>query len=188
MGLTYGFIYRMHKERRKYNINLSALEEGRNDFHFHLNQSFFDIFGYEEFDRADIDTEVVFLKNGNTIEVKMHAKGSVELPDDRTGHMYKQPLENQLDFIIQYGECFNDDNEELIIVPFNQAFFNIAQQLYEMTVLAIPMKHLDPEYRELAENDTIDNSVQEEEEINTDSPWKEQLMKLKEKLEPNKTK
>ncbi len=170
----------MHKLRKTFDVNLSSLDEGRHTYRYKLNQSFFDLFGYDEFDKADIDVEVVLLKNGHTMEVRMQSEGSVELPDDRTGHLYRQPLSGDLQFVLQYGEAFNDDNDELIIIPYNQPVFNWAQQIYEMTVLSVPMKHLDPAYSE-EEQEEKNETVEE-----IDPRWAK-LKILKEKLENNKT-
>jgi len=170
----------MNKEKRQYDINLSAMDDGEHTYSYKLSQAFFDMFGYDEFDKAEIDVKVVVLKSGNMMDIKMQSEGSVELPDDRTGHLYRQRVTGDLQFILKYGEMFNDDNDELIIIPFNQPLFNLAQPIYEMTVLSVPMKHLDPDYEE---------PVQEEEKPVKDiDPRWEKLKELKNKLENNKTK
>jgi uncharacterized metal-binding protein YceD (DUF177 family) len=165
----------MGKLKRSFDINLSSLDEGRHEYRYKITQSFFDMFGYDEFDKAEVDVEVVLVKSGNMMEIQMHSEGSVELPDDRTGHLYRQPVSGNLDFIVKYAEEFNDDNEEMILIPYNQAVFNVAQQIYEMIVLGVPMKHLDPEYH--------DEEAEEEPEIREIDPRWEKLKQLKNKLE-----
>jgi len=135
----------MKNPQRTYDIKLFDLEEGDNRFHYRLKQDFFDAFGPMEFTDADMDVKVNVVKRGNLMEVSMQSEGSVELPDDRTGDHYRQPLQGDLSFIIRYGHEFNDDNADLVIIPFQTPVYNMAQPIYEMVLLSIPMKHLDPD-------------------------------------------
>ncbi|NPA43069.1 MAG: DUF177 domain-containing protein [Chlorobi bacterium] len=171
----------MKKERRKYDINLSALEDGTHTYAYKLSQSFFDMFDFADFDKAEIDVKVVVVKSGNLMKFNMESEGSVELPDDRTGHLYRQPVKGNLQFLVKYGETFNDDDDELIIIPYNQGLFNIAQQIYEMAVLSVPMKHLDPS-RPADEEDEAG-----EEQAPPASDWKAQLLKAKQAYEKDNT-
>ncbi|NPA46212.1 MAG: DUF177 domain-containing protein [Chlorobi bacterium] len=134
----------MKDPRRTYDIKLFDLEEGDNRFRYRLGQDFFDAFGPMEFRDAEMDVDVNVVKRGNLMEVHMQSKGSVELPDDRTGEPYRQPLEGDLNFLIRYGHEFNDDNADLVVIPFQTPVYNMAQPIYEMVLLSIPMKHLDP--------------------------------------------
>lgn len=130
--------------KNQFKINLSGLEDGEHMYSYHLGQDFFDAFQYAEFDKADIDVNLRLSKHGNLMRVEMDSKGKVELPDDRTGEPYIQSLEGNMNFVLQYGEKYNDDDDELIIIPFHSPYFNPAQQIYEMVVLSVPMKRLDP--------------------------------------------
>ena len=173
----------MNKEKRRFDINLASLDDGSHTYNYELSQSFFDMFDYYDFDKANIKVKVVLVKSGHLMQINMQSKGSVELPDDRTGHLYRQPVEGKYDFLLKYGEEFNDDNDEMIIIPYNQPKFNIAQQIYEMAVLSVPMKHLDPDYQEKEETEIPEND--EEKSPETENAWQRQLKKIKEQLEKN---
>jgi uncharacterized metal-binding protein YceD (DUF177 family) len=135
------------------------------------------MFDYRDFDKADIRVEVEITKHGHLIEVGMQSQGTVELPDDRTGHLYRQKVNGDLRFLLKYGAEYNDDDDEMIIIPYNEAFFNMAKPIYEMVVLSVPMKHLDPGF----------NPPEEEEdpvEREVDPRW----AKLRELLNSNNNK
>ncbi len=159
----------MKKPDRTYDIKLSAMEDGVHRFRYHLNQAFFDRFDYDEFDKADIDVHVVAEKSGHLINFHLHSEGQVELPDDLTGKPYMQSVDGRLSFVVKFGEEYNDDNDELIILPYQTPFYNLAQAIYEMVVLSVPMKHVAPD-RELTE-------PEEEPEKRIDPRW-EVLKKL----------
>lgn len=133
------------KPLKPYDIKLFSLEEGDHRFHYHLDQRFFDQFEYDEFDQADIEVDVVAKKQGNLISFDMQSTGKVVLPDDLTGEPYWQPLKGKMRFILQFGDHFDDENEELIVLPYHTPVFNLAQNIYEMVVLSVPLKHIDPE-------------------------------------------
>jgi len=172
----------MSKEKRRYDINIASLEDGMHTYWYELSQSFFDMFDYEDFNKANIKVKVVLVKSGNLMKFNMNSEGSVELPDDRTGHLYRQPVKGDYQFLLKYGEEFNDDDDEMIVIPFNQGKFNIAQQIYEMAVLSVPMKHLDPDYQP---KDREEKQKQADVEAPKEK-WKEKLMQLKQQMKENK--
>jgi len=132
------------KRLRKYDIKLFDLDEGANRFDYRLEQDFFDGFGTMEFEKAGIDATVNITKHGQLMEVDLHTRGSVELLDDRTAEPYMQPLSGSLRTVLRFGHEYNDENDDLILIPFDMPVFNVAQLLYESVLLSIPMKHLDP--------------------------------------------
>ncbi len=134
----------MKNDKRRYDIKLFDLEEGHNRFRYRLDQSFFDAFGPMEFEDAQMDMDLDITKRGHLMEVEIKGKGSVQLPDDRTGEPYRQPLEGSLSFVLKYGHEYNDDNIDMITIPYQTPTFNMAQSMYELTLLSIPMKRLDP--------------------------------------------
>ena len=165
------------KRLRKYDIKLFDLEEGPNRFSFRLEQDFFDGFGEMEFDKAGIDATLNITKRGQLMEVDLQTGGSVELLDDHTAEPYMQPLSGGLKTLLRYGNEYNDDNDDLIIIPFDTPFFNVAQLIYESVLLSIPMKHLDPNR---PQDEIVENR---EESTPVDPRW----LKLKELLNNKNT-
>ena len=45
---------------------------------------------------------------------------------------------------MQFGETFNNDNEELLILPLGEHQIDISQYIYEMIVLSVPLKRINP--------------------------------------------
>ena len=45
---------------------------------------------------------------------------------------------------MKFGEEFNDDNDEILIIPQGEHQINVAQFIYEMIVLATPKKRIHP--------------------------------------------
>lgn len=63
---------------------------------------------------------------------------------DVTNELYHQPIKAENNLIIKFGDAYNNENEELLILPHSEFKVNIAQYLYESIVLTIPLKRIHP--------------------------------------------
>jgi uncharacterized metal-binding protein YceD (DUF177 family) len=69
--------------------------------------------------------------------------------------------------VIKFGDTFNDDNEDLLILSHGDYEFNIAQYVYEMLVLSIPHKRVHPG----VEDGTLESDVLDKlEELSVSTP------------------
>ncbi len=133
------------KALKSYDIKFSGLKNGKHQYRFHIDQDFFKLFDNDEFDQCDIDIVVDFNKNDQLLEFSIHNKGSVKVPCDISGEEYNQAIKGKLDFIVKFGDAYNDDRDDLIIIPYNAHLFNIAQQIYESVILSLPNKRIHPD-------------------------------------------
>jgi uncharacterized metal-binding protein YceD (DUF177 family) len=77
-------------------------------------------------------------------ELDFVCKGWVEVDCDLTGERFQQPINANIDLIVKFGEEFNDENEELLIIPHAEYKLNVAQYIYEAIVLNVPIKRVHP--------------------------------------------
>jgi uncharacterized metal-binding protein YceD (DUF177 family) len=49
-------------------------------------------------------------------------------------------VKGKMKLIVRFGEEFNNDNEELLILPHGEFEIDIAQYIYEMIVLSVPLR------------------------------------------------
>jgi uncharacterized metal-binding protein YceD (DUF177 family) len=82
--------------------------------------------------------------------------------------------------LVKFGDAFNNENEELLILPHGEHQIDITQYVYELIVLSVPQKRVHPGVKEgTLKNEALEqlsvNSVKEvKEEIkeeNTDPRW-----------------
>ncbi len=45
---------------------------------------------------------------------------------------------------MNFGDEFNDENEDLLIIPHSEFKINVAQYIYEAIVLSVPIKRIHP--------------------------------------------
>lgn len=143
-----------HKE---FNIPFSGLKQGRHHFDYQIDNTFFDAFGFDEFNASAIQVSADLDRMSTMMELEIAAKGWVNVACDLTNEPFDQPIAGDLKLVIKFGEEFNDEDDEILVLPFGEHQFNIAQYIYEMLVLAVPSKRIHPG----VEDGTIDSQALE---------------------------
>lgn len=131
-------------KHREFNIPFTGLALGKHEFKYELNNAFFESFGYMEFNGADVKVSAILNKMSTMLELELKAKGTVNVNCDLTDEPYDQPIKAHLELVVKFGESFNDEDDELLVIPHGEYQINIAQYVYEMLVLAVPQKRVHP--------------------------------------------
>lgn len=121
-----------------------GLKQGKHHFEYQLNNAFFEIFDYNEFENSNIKVNVVLEKKSSMLELVFQHQGTVNVPCDLTSEEFDLPIKGKMKLIVRFGEEFNNDNEELLILPFGEFEIDVAQYMYEMIVLSIPLRRVHP--------------------------------------------
>ena len=132
------------KKLNEFLIPFIGLKLGKHQFEYQVNKAFFESFDYDEFESADIKVSVVFDKKSTMLELNFKHKGTIHVPCDLTNEMFDFPIKGKLKVIVQFGEEYNDDNDELLILPHGEHEINISQIIYEMIALSIPFRKVHP--------------------------------------------
>jgi uncharacterized metal-binding protein YceD (DUF177 family) len=131
-------------KQKEYIIPFSGLKQGKHEFDYKVENTFFESFGYNEFNDASLALQVVLNKMSTMMELEMQAEGFVNVDCDTTGEPYDQPISGNLKLVVKFGEEYNDENDEILILQHGEHQINIAQFVYEMLVLAVPQKRVHP--------------------------------------------
>jgi uncharacterized metal-binding protein YceD (DUF177 family) len=132
------------KKLNEFLIPFIGLKLGKHQFEYQINKAFFESFDYDEFESADIKVSVVFDKKSTLLELNFKHRGTIHVPCDLTNEMFDFPIKGKLKVIVQFGEEYNDDNDELLILPHGEHEINISQIIYEMIALSIPFRKVHP--------------------------------------------
>ena len=131
-------------ELKEYTIPFIGLKIGTHHFDHQIERAFFEHFEYQEFDQADIALQVVMEKKNTMLEFDLAFEGTVNVLCDLTSEPYDQPVSGTYHFVVKFGEEYNDENDELLILPHGSHEVNIQQQVYESIVLAVPARRVHP--------------------------------------------
>jgi uncharacterized metal-binding protein YceD (DUF177 family) len=129
---------------KEFLIPFIGLKLGKHHFEYQITNTFFESFEYKEFNNSNIKANVVFEKKSTLLELSFKHKGTVNVPCDMTNEEFDLPIKGNMKLIVRFGDEFNNDNEELLIIPHGEFQINIAQYIYEMIVLSVPTKRIHP--------------------------------------------
>ena len=132
------------KDLKEFDISFIGLKDGNHQFEYLIEKEFFDFFEYTEFENSNIKVTVDFLKKPTMFELTFLFSGWVEVACDITNELFQQPVETSINLIVKFGDEFNDENEEILIIPHSEFKFNVAQYIYEAIVLSVPIKRIHP--------------------------------------------
>lgn len=132
------------KELKQFTIPFVGLKLGEHRFDFKISESFFEYFEYEDFNNVAINLDVLLVKKNTMLEFTLDFDGYVNINCDITNEPYNQDVSGSFHFVVNFGDEFNDENEELIIIPHGSYEFSIQQYVYESIVLAVPTKRIHP--------------------------------------------
>lgn len=127
-----------------YTIPFVGLKLGKHSFEYDIDNEFFEHFEYDEFNSVNVKVDLILEKKPTMMELSFKASGSVNLNCDVTNEPFDQPIDSSLFLVVKFGEEFNDDNEELLILPHGDYEVKIQQYIYELIVLAVPAKRIHP--------------------------------------------
>lgn len=128
----------------KYLISFSGLKLGKHHFEYQISNAFFESFEYHEFQNSDIKVNLILEKKSTLLELNFKHKGTVNVPCDLTSEDFDLPIKSKMKLIVSFGDEFNNDNEELLILPHGEFELDIAQYIYEMIVLSVPLRRVHP--------------------------------------------
>lgn len=128
----------------EYTIPFVGLKLGKHQYEYEINKAFFEHFGYDEFSQSNVKVDLLFEKKTTMMELTFSVSGTVNVNCDLTNEPYDQPVKGKLFLVIKFGEEFNDENEDLLILPHGEFEVNVQQYIYELIVLSVPLKKVHP--------------------------------------------
>jgi uncharacterized metal-binding protein YceD (DUF177 family) len=164
---------------KEYNVVFSGLSLGEHNYDYVINRSFFDSFGYTDFEEIQLKVHVTLEKQDSLISIHFNILGEIEVNCDRCGNELTKSVQTSNTLLLKFSDHTTNDGDDLITLP-NTAFeINLSQYIYEYTSLAIPTRRV---HEGDCLSDLIKETTEEEKEADQESidpRWKalEQLKK-----------
>ena len=128
----------------QFKINFSSLKEGKHNFNFNIDNKFFNFFKNNDFNDCNINCELLLNKKSNHLKLDFKSIGKINLNCHVSNEPFDYDHNSKMELIVKFGPEFNNENDELIILPIGSNEINISQQLYEMIILSLPIKIAHP--------------------------------------------
>ena len=173
-------------KQEKYRIEIQGLKLGSYEYDFTLSNNFFLLFPGSLIQKAAINLHIELEKRAHIIELNLSFAGWVELECDRSLELFEEPINLRQKLLYKFGEEPGEIDEQLTILAWNEQHIELAQAVYDLVILSLPMKKLHPKFRETpdasADNEEVIQiyttltseeaiALQEEQENSIDPRW-----------------
>ena len=93
---------------------------------------------------ADLDVKLAVTHKRDIYRLDFTITGTITLICDRCLDDLIMPVDTTYSIAVKYGEDYNDEADDLLIIPESDNFLNVAYMLYDTVALTIPIKHVHP--------------------------------------------
>lgn len=128
-----------------YTIPVNGLKEGRHTFKIEINKEFFDLFEESEINEGELIAVIEADRRSSHIDLQISISGKVKVSCDRCLDFFDQPVECQNKLMVKFGNSFNDNDPDMIIIPSVESELDLKHYFYEFIHLALPIQRLHPD-------------------------------------------
>lgn len=129
---------------KDFTIPFIGLKLGKHHFEYQINKAFFEHFEYDDFNDVIVKTDLGFEKKSTLLELHFKISGTVNVNCDISNEPFNQKIKGAFDLIVKFGEEYNDEHDDILIIPHGEYEVNVAQYIYELIVLSVPLKRIHP--------------------------------------------
>lgn len=128
-----------------YKVPLASLPQGIHKYEYHLSKQFFTDMENADIHNADIKVALTVNHKSDLYQMNFAVTGTITLICDRCLDDLVMPVDTTYSLGVKYGEDYNDDSDELLIIPSSDTGLNVAYMLHDTVALTIPIKHVHPQ-------------------------------------------
>lgn len=171
---------------KQFKIPFIGLKQGKHSFDYEIDNQFFETFGFNEFNDSSLLVQLIFDKKSTLFELDFSVSGHVNIDCDISLEPYEQKISGSFPLIVKFGPEYNDDNDEILIIPQESYELDVSQFIYELIILSVPTKKVHPKVLDGTMDSEALNKLKEleikqhkssENEDNIDPRW-DKLKKL----------
>lgn len=130
---------------RQYAIPFKGLKEGKHDFNFVVDNSFFEQFESSEVKRGLVNVQVELIMHSQFLELQFDINGKITINCDRCLEPFVIRITHQAMLYIRFGEKTLEQSDELLILGDSENEVPLDQLLFEYIHLALPIQRIHPE-------------------------------------------
>ncbi len=117
------------------------MTENSADYEFSLTNQFFTDIDAPEIQKGELQVQLNVKKTMGVYVLTFHIEGSVIVPCDRCLDDMELPVVTDDTLKVKLGATFSDE-DDMVIVPEEDGYINVAWFMYEFIALSLPMKHV----------------------------------------------
>jgi len=128
-----------------YSIPFKGLSVGNHSFDFEVGKSFFEDFDYFEGTSGELFVHIDLLKDAALMNLSIQMQGELNLQCDRCLDTFKQTVNGTFSLYIKFGEAFEEESDEVIVLPLTENRIDMGQYFFEYINMLLPLKKIHPD-------------------------------------------
>ena len=128
----------------EFKLPLKSLPEGTHSFEYHLGKKFFENMESPDIHDADLQVQLTVTYKRELYTLDFTITGTIALICDRCLDDLIMPVETEYHINVKYGDDYNDEADDLLVIPESDNYLNVAYILYDTVALTVPIKHVHP--------------------------------------------
>jgi uncharacterized metal-binding protein YceD (DUF177 family) len=130
---------------RQYAIPFKGLKDGRHDYNFVVENSFFEQFESSEVKRGLVEVQVEMIKHSQFLELQFDINGKITVFCDRCLEPFVTRISHQADLYVRFGKSTLEQSDDLLVLAESENEVRLDQLIYEYIHLALPIQRIHPE-------------------------------------------
>lgn len=126
----------------KYKIDLKGMQADTCTHEFLLDNLFFANIDGPEVQKGKVKVVLTVKRTSHAFELNFQTEGTVWVPCDRCLDEMEQPVASSDKLMVKFGREYGEEGDNLIIIPEDEGYINVAWFIYEFVALSVPMKHV----------------------------------------------
>ena len=111
------------------------------EYEYQLNNDFFLDLDAPEVQKGQVNVTLKVRKTSGVYQLDFQTEGKVVVICDRCLDEMEQPIETTDQLKVKLGTEYSEE-DDIVIVPEEEGYINVAWFIYEFIALSIPMKHV----------------------------------------------
>lgn len=168
---------------KQFVIPFRGLKNEIHHFDYVIDDKFFDAIEYTDLEHGSVNVGLDLIKEERMMIFEFDIRGIVEVACDRCLDPFDLPIEGRERLIVKFGDHYEEQSDDVVIIPEEAYKFDVSTYIYEFIRLMIPMQciHPDDEHgNSTCNQEMLDRLAEEDKKPETDPRW-DALKKLKEK-------
>lgn len=128
----------------QYKVQLAGLADGHYEQDFEIDTTFFKNMENPDILSADIHVHMDMEKKHDAYDCTFHCRGVLQVPCDRCLDPLDIDVDTTYHIVIKYGEAYDDASDDVLVIPYSDAYLNVAYLLSDTILLTIPLRHVHP--------------------------------------------
>ncbi len=131
--------------RREYEIAFVGLKPGLHEYHFEVDDKFFQEYKQPDFSGCSAKIKLTLERNTSFLILKFEVGGNVDVICDRCGNNLRMELWDEFDMVVKLVENPDEMNEteedpDIYYISRTESHLRVADWIYEFISLSIPMQ------------------------------------------------